>query len=85
MSVYKGQEKVLNSITAVEEAKVKEIAREVMKEKKYGCIAFSAFLNAFLNYYFFQQVILAFPDLFEKVRNLILFYLSKLFLYNCYS
>ena len=25
MSVYKGQEKVLNSITAVEEAKVKEI------------------------------------------------------------
>ena len=29
MSVYRGQEKVLNSITAVEEAKVKEIAKEV--------------------------------------------------------
>ena len=32
MSVYKGQEKVLNSITAVEEAKVKQIAKEEAKE-----------------------------------------------------
>ena len=41
MSVYKGQEKVLNSITAVEEAKVKEIAKEVMKEKKWYIVSIS--------------------------------------------
>ena len=33
MSVYKGQEKVLNSITAVEEAKVKEIVASEMTAK----------------------------------------------------
>ena len=33
MSVYKGQEKVLNSITAVEEAKVKEAVKANMEYK----------------------------------------------------
>ena len=33
MSIYKGQEKVLNSITAVEEAKVKEIIGNEMTDK----------------------------------------------------
>ena len=34
MSVYKGQEKVLNSITAVEEAKVKEVVKEEVENSR---------------------------------------------------
>ena len=34
MSVYKGQEKILNSITAVEEAKVKEAVKEEVENSR---------------------------------------------------
>lgn len=43
---------------------------KVMKEKKYGCIAFSAFLNAFLNYYFF----------IGEVVFLVIYYFFRFFL-----